>query len=275
MESEYHAEIERWREAYRQRLLAERGWFRVTGLSWLAPGENRLEPSVGGEVEVAPGPPSPQGIALELAGERVRVRAPAGELLRVGERSVAEAEFTLADDGDSEPIAVGAGSAVVLRRGERFGVRLYHPDAPALRSFSGLDWFAIDPGYRVTARFEPYSEPVMVRIATILGDVREVAVPGEAVFDLAGDGLSLLPTRTDRRWMFVFRDLTSGDSTYGACRFLYAAPPVDGRLLLDFNKAVNPPCAYTVHATCPLPPAANRLGVAIPAGERLYRAASD
>ncbi len=138
-------------------------------------------------------------------------------------------------------------------------MRLYDKNAPSYRSFGGLNWFSIDPGYRLQARFEAYAQPETVQIPTILGDVRDARVPGRAVFTLAGSEHSLLPILAGRKLFFIFRDETSREETYPACRFLYTDLSRNGSVMLDFNYATNPPCAYTDHATCPLPPPENHL----------------
>ena len=145
--------------------------------------------------------------------------------------------------------------------------------SPARAAFKGLRYFPIDPRYRVVARFVPHAAPVMLDIPTVLGTVESMPSPGYASFELPG---AAQPLRLDAvlepgetELFFIFRDATAGKTTYGAGRFLYAAPPVDGTVVLDFNRAYSPPCAFTPHATCPLPPPNNRLPVAIEAGEML------
>ena len=129
------------------------------------------------------------------------------------------------------------------------------------------------------ATFVPHEKPVTLNVPTVLGTMERMPSPGYASFELpaaqAPDGPPAgSPLRLDAvlepgetELFFIFRDATSGKSTYGAGRFLYAGPPVDGRVVLDFNRAYSPPCAFTPHATCPLPPPNNRLAVAIEAGE--------
>jgi uncharacterized protein (DUF1684 family) len=137
-------------------------------------------------------------------------------------------------------------------------------------SFQGLRWFPIETRWRIDARWIPHQPAPTLRIQNIVGQIVEMSNPGAAVFTVAGRDYrleALLESPADEELFFMFRDGTSGRTTYGAGRYLYTPLPKDGRVMLDFNRAINPPCAFTNFATCPLPPSANRLTVAIEAGE--------
>jgi uncharacterized protein (DUF1684 family) len=159
----------------------------------------------------------------------------------------------------------------VIERGGRFALRVKDPESARRRSFRGLDWFPVRESYRVTARFVPYEPPKAIPIANVLGTVEPMPSPGYVVFSLNGREFHLDPVLEDpaaKELFFIFRDETAGKQTYPAGRFLYADLPKDGRVVLDFNKAYSPPCAFTSFATCPLPPRQNRLDVRIEAGEK-------
>jgi len=157
----------------------------------------------------------------------------------------------------------------VIDRGGRLGIRLKDMDSTARHTFKGTSWYPIDPAYRVTARFEARATPLVIPVPTVLGTVEPMPSPGTAVFELGGKTLRLDPVLEpgETQLFFIIRDATTGHATYGGGRFLYADPPKDGHVVLDFNKAYSPPCAFTAYATCPLPPPGNRLAVAIEAGE--------
>jgi uncharacterized protein (DUF1684 family) len=174
----------------------------------------------------------------------------------------------------------------IIDRGGRLGVRLKDMKNPARAAFKGLGYFPIDSRFRVVATFVPHDKPVSINVPNVLGMVERMPSPGYASFVLDGarvlDGAGKYgktqPLRLDAvlepgetQLFFVFSDRTAGKTTYGAGRFLYADPPAkgttNGKVSLAFNKAYSPPCAFTPHATCPLPPANNRLPVAIEAGE--------
>jgi len=138
----------------------------------------------------------------------------------------------------------------------------------ALRTeFRGQRWFPANESYHVTARFVPYDQPKSVAIPNVLGSSYQEKSPGYALFTLQGWQLRLEPVIDDKELFFIFRDQTAAKETYGAGRFLYTEMPRDGKIELDFNKAENPPCAFTPYATCPLPPKQNILPIRIEAGE--------
>src|SRR5262249_18755152 len=173
--------------------------------------------------------------------------------------------------GEPEVLTMGHLKMHIIERGGRYGVRLKDSDSERRKSFTGLRWFPISESYRVTARFVPVNPPAEIPIPNILGQVSDRTSPCYAVFNLNGQELRLDPVLEEpdaEELFFIFRDGTSGKETYGAGRFLYTEKPHDGTVVLDFNKAFTPPCAFTPFATCPLPPRRNRLSVRIEAGER-------
>jgi hypothetical protein len=177
----------------------------------------------------------------------------------------------LRTDTDSSPDIVTLGSLTmfVIERGGRYGIRLKDRNSRFRKEFTGLDYFPLDESYRVQARFVP--EPRKIPVLNILGQTEEMPSPGHVEFELAGRTLRLTPVQdSPDKLFFIFRDLTSGRETYGSGRFLYTNMPKAGRVELDFNKAYNPPCAFTPFATCPLPPKENRLPVRLAAGELRY-----
>jgi hypothetical protein len=179
---------------------------------------------------------------------------------------------TLAADSTGSPDALVIGNLTmfVIQRGSRFGVRVKDKDSEVRRKFTGTHWFPIGEEYRVTAKFVPYTPPKKITIPNILGDEEQEASPGYVEFTLKGQQLRLDPVSEDHSLFFIFKDLTAGKETYPSGRFLYAAMPQNGETILDFNQAVDPPCAFTPYATCPLPPPQNYLPVRIEAGELRY-----
>jgi len=159
----------------------------------------------------------------------------------------------------------------VIQRGDRMGIRLRDPESQYRKGFKGIVSFPASAAYRVTARF--VAEPRKIPILNVLGQTEDSECPGYVVFRLAGKEYRLYPiieTPGDKELFYIFRDLTAGKETYGAGRFLYSDLPKDGKVVLDFNKAYNPPCAFTPYATCPLPPKQNHIAVRIEAGEKAY-----
>jgi uncharacterized protein len=178
------------------------------------------------------------------------------------------------DHGTPDVIAIGNLKMLVIHRGNKDAVRLKDPEAPTRREFTGLKWFPIQPEWKIDAKFVLYPEPKKLVFDTMIGEKEEDISPGYAEFTKNGQLIRLEATAEDGALFFVFRDKTAGKSTYPAARFLTVPMPKDGRVVLDFNRAYNPPCAFTAFATCPLPTPQNRLSLEIPAGEMIYRSKS-
>jgi uncharacterized protein (DUF1684 family) len=268
VDADAHAELIAWRAAYAARLAAPDGWWAVAGLDWLGAGPHRLGSGADCDVRTPPGTPA-HVATLRVDGDDVVVEPAAPGRLWADGAPVAGAVRVAAD----QPFALGpeddAVRTVVLRRGERRGVRTYDPRRAAARAGeAGVGWFAVEPGWRVAARFEPAAPDERVAIVNLLGDVAEVPAAGRVRFEHAGTHHALLATWAGERLFVNFRDATNGATTYGAGRFLTLDPPEDGRVWLDFHRAHHPPCAHTPFATCPLPPLENRLPFAVTAGER-------
>jgi hypothetical protein len=272
--SGYVAEIEAWRKARVERLLADDGWFTVAGLFWLKDGSSSFGTDPRNDIVLPVG--SAPGHAGEFRHDNGRttvVFAPGVVGTVNGNGGVSRAALATDATGSPDTVVLGRLSMMVIERGDRYGVRLRDKEAPARRAAAaaGLHYFAVVEAYRVIARFVPDAKSLS--IANVLGQIQPYRSPGYVELLIGGRELRLRPVLESddaRELFFIFRDETSGRETYGAGRFLYTDLPRDGRVVLDFNKAVNPPCAYTPYATCPLPPPENRLPVRIEAGERDY-----
>ncbi|MET0594819.1 MAG: DUF1684 domain-containing protein, partial [Polyangiaceae bacterium] len=158
----------------------------------------------------------------------------------------------------------------LLQRGAECARRVRDAKSEARRTFAGIPAYPIDPAFRIVARLEPFATPKELSLEDGDGRLQTYRAPGVAHFEKDGQSVTLLPFfegGADKLFV-LFSDLTSRDETYGAGRFLYAPPPEDGRVLLDFNKAFNPPCAFTPYAVCPIPPSENKLPIRIEAGEK-------
>ena len=251
----YESEISQWRRAREAALKADGGWLTVAGLFWLHEGANRFGKDASGDIALPDGPALAG--AFELHNGKVTVT------LDGAIRVVAP------DSGDV--VKVGRLSLFAIKRGDRYGIRLKDPDSQYVHEFHGIEYFPASEPYRVTAKF--VAEPRKIPILNILGQTEDSECPGYAVFSLHGKELRLYPIIEepgDKQLFYIFRDQTSGKETYGAGRFLYSGLPKDGEVVLDFNKAYNPPCAFTPYATCPLPPKENHLPVRVEAGEKKY-----
>jgi len=196
-----------------------------------------------------------------------------GVAMTLDEASAAGARFEETADGDYGPLQLGRLRLHVIRREGRTAIRVRDPEGPARLQFHGIDYYPVDPGYRVVARLERFATPMTAPFPNAQGWVTEVEVPGEVVFEVGGRTLRLLAQATDDpdEMFLIFKDETSADETYAAGRYLYTEQQGE-EIIVDFNKSYNPPCAFTPFATCSYPPPRNRLPVRIEAGERRYDA---
>lgn len=268
-EPELREAIERWRAERLERLTAPDGWLTLVGLHWIEPGANRLGSAPDADLPLPEKAPAALGTIHREGRSLSFTAAPGASVLHEGEPVEA---LELRSDADGEPTELAAASLrfYVIERGGRLALRVKDTEHPARDAFPGLEYFPIDPAWRLTARFEPYEPPRPISIVNVLDMVEEVPSPGALVFtvDGASHRLDALPGGEEELFL-IFADETSGRSTYGAGRYLYTERPgPDGTVTIDFNRAYNPPCAFTDHATCPLPPPGNRLPIAVEAGER-------
>jgi uncharacterized protein len=282
-DSAWAAELTTWRTQHASDLQKPDGWLSLAGLEWLAAGDNSFGSAPENKIHLGPGSPAHLGV-LRLENNVVQLLPPSGadfpqELLVAGQPARPQVVFgSSGDDQSALHLTIGTLNMYVIRRAERFALRIKDSKSAGLLGFHGLRWFAPDAGYRVTAKWIPYSPPKTVTLATLVGTSYDAPVPGAAEFTLDGQSFRVEAVLEDPqapKLFFILRDATSTSSTYPACRFLYTGLPdhglgAAGTLVLDFNRMENPPCAYTPYATCPLPPAGNRLGIALPVGEKRY-----
>src|SRR5436305_10883630 len=246
----YVAEIAKWQSNRATRLKAEDGWLSLVGLQWLNAGENAV-PDFGKFV---------------LNNGKVTYVPAAGG-----------APSKLRDDTDpAGPTIIQQGTKRinVIKRNDKYALRIKDSNSPARTHFKGLDYFPVNPKWRFIARFEPYNPPHKVPITNVLGMTSDETSPGQLAFDVDGQTYRVQPIleEGEKDWFIIFKDATAGHETYPAARYVYVTPPgPDGTTVLDFNKAYNPPCAFTPYATCPLPPPQNKLPFRIEAGEKKYR----
>lgn len=267
----YAKEVEAARTARVARLTTADGWLTLIGLHFLPTGESTIGSAKDNAIVLASGPAHLGKVTLAPEGRVSIALAPSAEA-RINGRAVMTADLPVSE---GKPVVVTAGtlSFFVIERGGKKALRVKDSAAERRTRFLGLDYFPIDPAWRIEARWVPFDQPREISIANMLGQMESALVAGKAVFEHEGRQVELLPIEdgVGGPLFFVISDQTSGKETYAAARFLYAEPPVDGKLTLDFNMAQNPPCAFTLFATCPLPPKENRLPFAVTAGEKDYR----
>jgi uncharacterized protein (DUF1684 family) len=261
-------------EKWKAELVADRKarWLPLAGLFWLKPGANTLGAADDNAI-VLPSGPAHAGV-FTRQDKVVSVKLESGIEAKIGGKPATESNLDSDTTGHPTIIELGALRMFVIERGDRIGIRVRDLNSAAIRNYKGPAFFPLDLGYRVTATFVPSDGKKTVDVPDVLGDVNHAPVIGEVHFKLNGQDLTLTSFEgTEKEGIsFVVGDLTSKTDTYPGGRFLDTGPVVNGKAVLDFNRAYSPPCSVTPYATCPLAPKENRLPVAITAGEKYDRA---
>jgi len=272
MQSNYHQEIEEWHKKRVTNLKSETGWLTVSGLFWLDEGINTVGSSKENKIKF------PKNTAAEKLGNftlnsgTVTINVEPGELVTSGTTNISAA-IIFSDSIEEQEIILTHRDLrfFIIKRGTKIGLRLRDLKSPARINFTQIERFPIDTMYQVKARFEAAKANKTIPIHDVIGQTTETAFAGTLYFEVKGKKLQLDATLEGDNLFIVFADETSGNSTYGGGRFLYAKVPTSGnQVTLDFNKAYNPPCAFTDFATCPLPPDQNKMPIEILAGEKKY-----
>ena len=260
-----------WRQLRHTELAGPESWLGMAGLFWLEPGLNSVG-SAEGSIVLLPGGPAHLGDLLWQDGHA---------FWQPVDGNACELQTDIA--GTPSVVDFENWSFFLVDRENRLAARLRNRDWAVTQPFNGLDCFAFDPAWQIEAEWQALSPSIRMEVPNVSGDLKVVEVSHQAVFEVGGQTVRLLPMAvSNKEVFFVFRDRTSGKESYGAGRFLKAAPVPQGDLLqgavgkiiLNFNCAYNPPCAFTPFATCPLPPAENWLPFAVMAGERKWLKAS-
>ena len=263
--------IEKWRSDAEANLKKETGWLTVAGLSWLKEGTNTVGAGDAFDVRLTDNFKQGKFGEIDFKGGAATLKVEKGVEAQADGKSVSTIELVSDENGKPTEIRTGTQTFFLIKREDRFGIRLRDSNSEARRNFKGRHWFPVDESSKVTARLEAWPEPKEISIPNVLGGNFKMKSPGVLKFSVKGKEYSLQPVTEDDKSLFIiFGDGSNRNETYKAGRFLYADMPVNGETVLDFNKAYNPPCAFTPFATCPLPPPQNKLEVEIKAGEKRY-----
>ncbi len=262
-----------WRQWRHGRLTSDTSWLTLIGLHWLQPGDNTLGSARGSSLPLpVDKAPAKVGV-IRLESGKLTLQPEPDSALTVDGKPV-DGPRALGTDADQETTLLELGSLnfYVIARGDRFGLRVRDREAKLRREFPGLDYFPFDPAARVEAKFEANPPGSTLPVANVLGMTEAMPSPGRVTFAFKGQSYSLtaLDDTGDGRLYLIVGDQTNGYETYGAGRFLYADAPKDGTTVVDFNRAYNPPCAFTPWSTCQLPPKENKLPLRIEAGEKTF-----
>jgi uncharacterized protein len=265
----YRAEIEKYRHDRVAELTAPDGWLAVRGLFWLHDGANTAGSDPASEITLPARTAKRLGV-FTLANGQITFTADPSATVTSGGKPVTTVTLGRGEDSAIETAGV---TLAAIRRGDKVGLRMRDPEHPNRAGFTGLKYFPLTPRYRFRAKFIAYDALKPVQVPNVLGQLVKMESPGYVEFAIKGTTYRLEPvyeTSKHEDLFFIFKDLTSKTETYEAGRFLHTPLPRDGIVDLDFNRAYNPPCAFTEFATCPLPVKANQLNVRLPAGELRY-----
>jgi uncharacterized protein (DUF1684 family) len=270
--NEYVRSIEAWRAGRLERLTRPDGWLSLIGRHPLEIGIWSVGAAPDNAIRLAAGP-AHLGTLTRSGDNRIHFAIADGVDAAID--GTAERAGTLSYIGDAKPTYVRAGTVnfYILEQNGRFFVRVRDSESARRKDFAGIETYPIDPAWRIEAKWVPFDPARGLQVTNVLGLVQEATCPGRAVFTYAGRTYELLPTQEspDDPLFFVLTDTTAGEETYEASRFLYSDPPKDGKVILDFNKTYNPPCAFSPFTTCPLPPKENVLPFPLRAGEKKYQ----
>ncbi len=270
-DTSYMAEIDAWHAGRIERLRAEDGWLTLVGLHPLRDGVNTVGSSADADVRLIDKAPARVGV-LEIGGGDIAFTAEPGSDVRFAGDAIETIAMRTDMEEDTTVLAVGTLNFFVIDREGLLLLRVKDAESVTRRDFAGIVRYPVDESWRVTARLVPHDPPRGVSMPNALGQTSEEPSPGVLIFELAGETCSLIPVGEPGEGLFiVFADATTGGETYGGGRFLSTEPPAaDGSVVLDFNKAANPPCVFTPYATCPRPPEGNTLADSVRGGERTW-----
>jgi hypothetical protein len=258
-----------WHEQRLRSLTSEEGWLTLVGLFWLEEGAQSAGSAPESKLDFPANTPATLG-TFTRQGTTVRFQPAPGVGLTLNGQPFTGGVLRSDAEGKPDVLRLGSLSFFVIRRGERVGVRVKDAESPTRKAFHGIPTYAPSAAWRIEARFEPADKPRTLKVPNVLGVEEDMQSPGTLVFTAGGKEHRLTPVVEEggKQLFIIFADETNRDETYGAGRFLYADMPKEGRVVLDFNRAYNPPCAFTRFATCPLPPRGNRLPLRVEAGEK-------
>ena len=264
----YQDQILAWQQHRDRGLRSPDGWLALVGLFWLQPGQNTIGSGASNDF-VLPAGSAPDHVAkLSLQDSHVLLTNLAAGRLKVNGVTVTSPVELSYDEDKPDKVTVDRISFIVIKRGTRLAIRARDRESPVLLHFTGMQYFPINPSYRIEAKFVP--DKKMVGVPNVLGETELTESPGIVEFTLAGTQYRMRPVYEGQTLFFVFKDQTSKTETYPAGRMLNTPLPKDGKVVMDFNQSYNPPCTFTPYATCPLPMKENLLPIRIEAGELRY-----
>ena len=267
----YELEIEQWKLDRIISLKKESGWLNLAGLFWLEQGSNSFGSGVKNKIVFPNGSIPEKAGNLNLINGVVTLINAKGVNIKVNDKIVKQRIIFSTDSVNTPIVSYGAYYWTIIKREDKIGIRLRNYNSKLVKNFNGTPRYATDSLWKLNAILKEPIVPTNIPITNVLGQTIQMKLLGKLIFILNGEVISLDAVEEENQLFIIFGDATNGNQTYGAGRFLYAdKPDAYGRTIVDFNKAFNPPCAFTPFATCPLPPKQNVISIAITAGEKKY-----
>ncbi|WP_337872792.1 DUF1684 domain-containing protein [Ignavibacterium sp.] len=268
---EYVKEINDWHRKRIERLKAPDGWLNLVGRTWLKPGVNKFGSAQDNDVIIESDKVPAHLGEFIFEDSTVTMKVYDGVEVLLGGKPVKV--IIMIDDQKKDMTVFEYGTIKwnLIIRGDKYGIRFRDMESPLVKNFKGIERYPINSEWKFNARFEAYNPPKKIYVPNVLGQIEEELSPGAVVFEKEGKTFRIDAIDGGNKLFLIFADETSGEETYGGGRFLYVDKPDSlGIIILDFNKAYNPPCVFTKYATCPLPPEQNYLKLRIEAGEKNY-----
>jgi uncharacterized protein len=266
--TKYVESVQAWQKHRDAGLRSENGWLTLVGLFWLTPGGNTIGSADSNDFVLPKGSAPAQVGRLQIKGEKVIFTNRGGNAVTVNGKPVSSEVALSYDEDKPDTVKAGSVSFFVIQRNGKLGVRAKDSASPVLKSYTGMNYFPINPDLHFQAQFVPDEKEIP--ILNILGQTEMQKSPGIVEFTYKGKKYQLRPIYEGKTLFFLFKDPTNKTETYQAGRMLNTPLPENGKVNLDFNRSYNPPCTFTPYATCPLPPKQNTLPFPVEAGEKRY-----
>ena len=268
---EYLEEIKQWDQHRLERLKADDGWLNLVGRTWLKPGENKFGSAKDNDVIIESDKvPEYMGVFV-FEDSSVIMKANDGVEILLKGNPVKEMKMIGDESKDITVFQYGPIKWNLIIRDTLYGIRFRDLESEFVKTFKGIERFPVNEDWRINAKYEAYNPPKKIYVPNVLGQISEEPSPGAVVFTKDNQTYRLDAIDAGDRLWFILADATSGEETYGGGRFLYTdKADSNGIVIVDFNKAYDPPCVLTKFATCPLPPKENYLSLRITAGEKMY-----
>ena len=269
---EYLEEIKKWDQKRAERLKADDGWLNLVGRTWLKPGENKFGSAKDNDVVIESNKVPGYMGGFIFQDSTVTMKVNAGVEVLFDGNSVKEMVMIGDTKKDMTVFQYGSIKWNLIVRNELYGIRFRDLESEFVKNFTGIERFPVNEDWKITATFEAYDPPKKISVPNVLGQIDEEPSPGAIVFTKDNQTYRIETIDAGERLWLIFADGTSGEETYGGGRFLYTDSKADssGKVIVDFNKAYNPPCVLTKFATCPLPPKENYIKLRITAGEKMW-----